>query len=82
MQFTFTEGHGDASIFGPDSLSGQIGKEIPINIEGEHDGTLKILNAEVTADGVSITVELPDDSKLARMLRENVFGEGWSLGDG
>lgn len=83
MQFTFTEGQGGSEhLFGPDSLAEAVGKDIPITIEGEADGsTLRIIRAEVTTDGVSITCEIPDNSKLAQILGGMGLGEGWSIGD-
>ena len=82
MQFTFTEGSGSDRLFGPDSLADTVGKDIPIIIEGEEDGsTMRIIRAEVTKEGISITCEIPDDSRLARLLRDTSYDEGWSVDD-
>ena len=48
--------------FGPDAFARQIGKEVPLKLEGAQYGMATLTAAEVAADGSSalLTLDLPD----------------------
>lgn len=53
------------ATFAPDAFAGQIGKTVPLTIEGRAaDGGCKVVGAQVADDGssVSLTLEVADDA--------------------
>jgi hypothetical protein len=62
-QVQFNQPAGPESRFAPDAFDSQIGKTVPMNIEGQPiEGGCKILAVEVADDGTSatFTAEVPD----------------------
>lgn len=74
MIFTFENHPEEHGYFAADAFDDQIGKEVTVNADPLEGITGKIVSVEVREDGTaaSITVEIPDDSPIARLLS----GEG------
>lgn len=74
MIFTFENRPGEDGRFAANAFASQIGKEIDITADPLEGVTGTILSVDVSEDGTaaSITVQIPDDSPIARLIS----GEG------
>lgn len=70
MIYTFENHPEEHGLFSTNTFDDQIGKEITINADPLESVTGTILNVEVREDGTSasITVEIPDDSPIAKLI--------------
>jgi hypothetical protein len=65
----------DHSTFAPDCFDSQIGKTIPLKIEGRQIDDCKILGAETSEDGteVFLTLELPSSVKFPLLSDLSIY---------
>lgn len=70
MIFTFDNHPEEHGRFSADAFKDQIGKEVDIKADPIEGVTGTILSVDVREDGTaaSITVEIPDDSPIARLI--------------
>ena len=69
-----TQSAGPGQVFAPDVFDSQVGKTVPMNIEGRPvEGGCKIVGADVSGDGssVQLTLEVPDGA-----LQQDSFDSG------
>ncbi|WP_030248120.1 hypothetical protein [Streptomyces sp. NRRL S-455] len=77
-QVQFSQPADPGSRFAPDVFDSQIGKTVPMNIEGQPiEGGCKIIAVEVAEDGASatFTAEVPDGALPSDSMP---FGVGFS----
>lgn len=78
MKTKFTQPAPDGSTFTPDAFDSQIGKEIPVNIEGQQQRRGRVVAAEVSPDGQSVELTLDIDVPGSFLSEPSVGSFGFS----
>lgn len=79
QRLSYTQSSAPGERFAPDAFDGQIGKVVPMNIEGRPvEGGCTVVGASVADDGrsVQLTLEVPDGVLPSQVTEPGGFSVG------
>jgi hypothetical protein len=64
MKMSYKQPAPDGATFASDAFDSQVGREIPVNVEGSEATTGRLIAARVADDGKSVELQLDVDVEL------------------